>query len=74
MDYVHFNLVKHGLARHPAAWPYSSFHRCVAVGLYSAHWSHDCSPHAEWGERRWISAVGARGSLRRHMALLLRPC
>ena len=34
MDYTHFNLVKHGFVEHPAAWPYSSFRRCVARGLY----------------------------------------
>jgi putative transposase len=38
MDYVHFNPVKHGLVSHPAAWPYSTFHRCVALGLYDAAW------------------------------------
>jgi putative transposase len=52
MDYVHFNPVKHGLAAHPAAWPYSTFHRCVAAGLYPADWSTEGSPQAEWGERR----------------------
>ena len=34
MDYVHFNPVKHGLVAHAADWPYSSFGRCVARGLY----------------------------------------
>ena len=34
MDYIHFNPVKHGLADHPAAWPYSSFRPCLARGLY----------------------------------------
>jgi putative transposase len=24
---------------HPAAWPYSTFHKCVALGLYDAAWS-----------------------------------
>jgi putative transposase len=37
-DYVHFNPVKHGLVKHPSEWPHSSFHRCVAAGLYPAGW------------------------------------
>jgi putative transposase len=39
MDYVHFNPVKHGLVAHPAAWRYSTFHKCVALGLYDPAWS-----------------------------------
>ena len=38
VDYVHFNPVKHGWAPEPAAWPYSSFHRAVAQGLYPPNW------------------------------------
>ncbi len=52
MDYVHFNPVKHGYATHPAEWPYSSFHRCVAAGLYPADWHVAEVPEADWGERR----------------------
>jgi len=52
VDYVHFNPVKHGLVAHPAAWPYSSFHRCVSAGLYPVDWSFGGSPDADWGERR----------------------
>lgn len=43
MDYVHFNPVKHGLVSHPAAWPYSSLHKCVRMGLYPADWGADGS-------------------------------
>jgi putative transposase len=39
MDYVHFNPVKHGLVAHPAEWPYSTFHKCVALELYDAAWA-----------------------------------
>ena len=39
MDYVHFNPVKHGLVSDPAAWPYSSFRRAVAMGFYPEQWS-----------------------------------
>lgn len=38
MDYIHFNPVKHGLAPHPAAWPYSTFRYCVSQGLYPTDW------------------------------------
>jgi putative transposase len=50
MDYTHFNPVKHGLAAHTADWPFSSFHRCVAAGLYSADWM-DGGGDMEVGER-----------------------
>ncbi len=33
MDDVQFNPVKHGLVTHPAAWPYSTFHKSIALGL-----------------------------------------
>ena len=52
MDYVHFNPVKHGLVAHAADWPYSSFRRCVARGLYPADWSMGGADSADWGERR----------------------
>ena len=38
MDYIHYNPVKHDLARRPADWPWSSFARCVACGWYDAAW------------------------------------
>ena len=52
IDYVHFNPVKHGLVAHVAEWPYSSFHRCVARGLYPADWTMSGADPAELGERR----------------------
>jgi REP-associated tyrosine transposase len=39
MDYVHINPVKHGLVRRVADWPYSTFHRLVAQGVYPADWA-----------------------------------
>jgi len=51
MDYTHFNPVKHGLVEHPADWPYSSFHRCVAGGLYPADWLGGGGEPPEAGER-----------------------
>jgi putative transposase len=40
-DYIHFNPVRHGLVGRPADWPYSSFHRSAAMGLYPADWAGD---------------------------------
>jgi putative transposase len=39
-DYIHWNPVKHGWVRQVADWPYSSFHRFVALGLYPNNWGH----------------------------------
>ena len=39
MDYVHINPVKHGLVECVADWPYSTFHRMVAEGIYPANWA-----------------------------------
>ena len=38
IDYVHLNPVKHGLVTRAIDWPYSSFHRYVAAGMYSENW------------------------------------
>lgn len=51
VDYTHFNPVKHGYVRHPADWPYSSFHRCVAAGMYPAAWRGGDDEPREAGER-----------------------
>jgi putative transposase len=52
MDYIHFNPVKHALTRDPSDWPFSSFRRCVAAGLYPADWLGGSAGPAETGERR----------------------
>ena len=39
MDYVHINPVKHGLVSRVRDWPYSTFHRLVDKGQYSADWA-----------------------------------
>lgn len=39
MDYVHINPVKHGLVQRVADWPYSTFHRLVAKGVYPDDWA-----------------------------------
>jgi putative transposase len=42
VNYIHFNPVKHRLARCPHAWVHSSFHRWVKEGYYGADWLCDC--------------------------------
>jgi putative transposase len=37
-DYIHYNPVKHGFARRPRDWPWSSFHRYVRSGDYPEDW------------------------------------
>ena len=39
MDYLHFNPVKHGYVQRVGDWPYSTFHRLVARGVYPADWA-----------------------------------
>lgn len=38
VEYIHYNPVKHGWARAPLEWKYSSFHRYVSKGLYDENW------------------------------------
>ena len=38
VEYIHFNPVKHGLAKSPVVLPYSSFHRYVKQGTYDSDW------------------------------------
>jgi putative transposase len=38
VDYIHYNLMKHGLDHAPAAWQYSSFSTFVKQGFYSLDW------------------------------------
>ena len=41
VDDIHFNPVKHGLAAQPADWPFSSFARCVTLGMDPSDWASD---------------------------------
>ena len=41
MDYLHWNPVKHGYVRNVADWPFSSFHRLAAAGIYPVNWGSD---------------------------------
>ena len=38
VDYIHYNPVRHGLARTALDWPYSSFGRHVQAGVYASDW------------------------------------
>jgi putative transposase len=38
IDYIHFNPVKHGLARSAGDWRYSTFRQHVAAGRYRSDW------------------------------------
>lgn len=50
MDYMHFNLVKHGHVARVQDWPFSSFHRCVDAGVYPVDWGNDVVPDIPVGE------------------------
>jgi putative transposase len=39
LDYLHRNPVKHGLVSSAADWPWSSFHRYQAAGVYPPDWT-----------------------------------
>ncbi|MES2105320.1 MAG: transposase [Pseudomonadota bacterium] len=39
VDYIHFNPVKHGLAKQVLTWPHSSFHRYVKDGMLPEDWA-----------------------------------
>lgn len=38
VDYIHYNPVKRGLCARVSEWPYSTFHRYVADGIYPEDW------------------------------------
>ncbi|WP_283147693.1 REP-associated tyrosine transposase [Silvimonas soli] len=38
LDYLHWNPMKHGLITRILDWPWSSFHRYMQQGVYSADW------------------------------------
>ena len=50
MDYIHWNPVKHGLVNRVMDWPYSSFHRFVAHGVYPNAWGHSGAFNIEVNE------------------------
>ena len=50
VDYVHVNPLKHGLVNRVVDWPYSTFHRDVAAGIYPADWCGDCDVEVGGGD------------------------
>ncbi|NMF83308.1 transposase [Nodosilinea sp. P-1105] len=46
LNYLHYNPVKHGLARCPHQWEYSSFRRFVGEGFYGMDWGCQCGGKA----------------------------
>ena len=38
VEYIHYNLVRHGYVNDPKDWEYSSFHRYVRDGVYDQKW------------------------------------
>ncbi|MBN2590357.1 MAG: transposase [Sedimentisphaerales bacterium] len=38
VNYIHYNPVKHNLAKCPHEWPYSTFHRWMRDGYYQQEW------------------------------------
>ena len=52
LSYIHYNPVKHGLVRTVAEYPWSSFHKFVALGEYLEDWGNGPTvadiPGAEW--------------------------
>ena len=51
MDYVHYNPVKHGYVERVGDWPYSTFQRYVAHGIYPPDWADVLESDMEAGER-----------------------
>jgi putative transposase len=41
VDYIHVNPLKHGYVKQVADWPYSTFYRLVAKGIYPPDWAGD---------------------------------
>lgn len=39
VDYIHWNPVKHGYVKQVRDWPYSTFHRFAAKGVYPEDWA-----------------------------------
>jgi putative transposase len=51
VDYAHYNPVKHGYVKRARDWPYSTFHRWLAEGLYHPDWAEQGVEDLEAGER-----------------------
>ncbi|AQT91442.1 transposase [Enterobacter roggenkampii] len=51
VDYIYVNPLKHGYVGKVSDWPYSTFHRDVAEGLYPVDWAGEIEDFAA-GERK----------------------
>jgi putative transposase len=51
VDYIHYNPVKHRLVAQVRAWPYSSFHRYIKLGLLPRDWGGVAVSDLRFGER-----------------------
>ncbi|MDP2832967.1 MAG: hypothetical protein Q8Q28_06680, partial [Pseudomonadota bacterium] len=60
MDYVHINPMKHGLVACVRDWPYSSFHRYIARGVYAPDWAGQGVDDLPAGERGVRYTFGGR--------------
>ncbi len=52
IDYIHWNPVKHGLVQRVRDYPWSSFHRHVAEGIYPLDWGSE-NPCPGYNEPEW---------------------
>ena len=50
VDYIHWNPVKHGHVQKVADWPWSSFRKFVAQGVYSPDWAYQKAFSGTFGE------------------------
>jgi putative transposase len=50
VDYVHVNPLKHGHVNRVVDWPYSTFHRYVAKGIYPSNWCGDVNDMVDGDE------------------------
>ncbi len=55
-DYIHYNPVRHGYVQRVVDWPYSTFHREVGRGIYTADWGDGPESHMQTGERAELEA------------------
>ncbi len=52
-DYIHWNPRKHGLVGRICDWPWSSFHRFVALGHYDINWGGELPPSIKQTKSTW---------------------
>jgi len=52
VDYIHYNLIKHGHAQRAADWPYSTIHRYIGGGTVTRDWgAGEPGEEGQFGER-----------------------